>query len=57
MMRLRMLLAAVGLGLSLGAIASDNQLVTYAAIGVLAVALALRFVTPRKPPEGPSAQE
>ncbi|HSE28217.1 MAG TPA: hypothetical protein VLA95_08300 [Gemmatimonadales bacterium] len=43
---LRMILGAVGLGLALVAIARDDRRVTWLAIGVLVVALGLRFLQP-----------
>lgn len=43
---IRMLLGAVGLGLALLAISRDDRRITWAAIAVLLVALALRFLQP-----------
>ena len=43
---IRMILGALGLGLALLAVARDDRRITWAAIGVLIVALAFRFLQP-----------
>lgn len=43
---IRMLLGAMGLGLALLAVARDDRRITWAAVAVLIVALALRFLQP-----------
>lgn len=43
---LRLILGAIGLGLALLAVARDDRRLTWAAIGVLIGALALRFLQP-----------
>ncbi len=42
----RMILGALGLGLALVAISRDDRRITWAAIGVLVLALGLRFLQP-----------
>jgi hypothetical protein len=41
-----MILGALGLGLALLAITRDDRRITWVAIGVLVIALALRFLQP-----------
>ena len=41
---LRMILGALGLGLAILAVARDDRRITWAAIGVLVLALALRYL-------------
>ncbi len=43
---IRMILGAVGLGLALLAISRDDRRITWVAIGVLVLALGLRFLEP-----------
>ncbi len=43
----RMILGVLGLGLALVAIARDDRRITWVAIGLLVLALAIRFYRPR----------
>jgi hypothetical protein len=55
--RLRVPLSLVGLALALIAVLLDNRIVTWVAIGVLALAFSLRFVDRRtNPPVEPPAE-
>ena len=43
---LRLILGAAGLGVALLAISRDDRRITWVAIGILVIALALRFLQP-----------